>query len=290
MAVQAKVIKQKIKGVGNIRKITRTMEMASVSKMKKATSHALSLREYRFESESLVQNLLKKTETQTLYSKKKKEINKKLIILVGSNKGLCGSYNTNIYRALSKKVKEEKATLEIITVGKQAEKIARRLELGVTASFVEWGDVISFEDTQPLIDIVLKSFASDKYDSVEILYTEYIKAMNYRVNSKSLLPIENLVSGDLEIIKKIQTDIVVEPNESEVLSVIVPRVIHAVVHSSILESFASEHSSRMFAMNTATENAKEMLRTLTITYNRARQDAVTQELAEIAAGAGATTK
>ena len=114
--------------------------------------------------------------------------------------------------------------------------------------------------------------------------------MNYRVNSKSLLPIENLVSGDLEIIKKIQTDIVVEPNESEVLSVIVPRVIHAVVHSSILESFASEHSSRMFAMNTATENAKEMLRTLTITYNRARQDAVTQELAEIAAGAGATTK
>jgi F-type H+-transporting ATPase subunit gamma len=287
MALQAKVIKQKIKGVGNIRKITRTMEMVSVSKMKKAVASAFLLREYASKTLALAEHLIDKLETSHPLIQENITSSKKLIIIIGSNKGLCGSYNTNIYRELVKNFRNQN-NIDVITVGKQAEKIAKRMSMPVVASFVEWGDSPIFEDTKVLSDIVINLYQKGEYQTVQIVYTEYIKAMSYKTVLRQVLPfvnknLENILHEEHEN-QEIFIDTVIEPSHEVVLETIAPRVLQTLIHSAVLESLASEHSSRMFAMNTATENAKEMLRVLNISYNRARQDAVTQELAEIAAG------
>ena len=285
MALQAKVIKQKIKGVGNIRKITRTMEMVSVAKMKKAVTSASGLRTYSTESTKQLHAL--GTLEAMRDSRYTKEIKgKELIIIIGSNKGLCGSYNTNVYRSLSKILADKKSEIGALTVGKQAEKIAKRVNLKVIASFVEYSDSPTFEDTEALVAVCMKSFDEGEYSTVSVLYTEYIKAMSYKTKHQNLLPIISDLVLEGEDADTISVDTVIEPDAATAINTIVPRAIHARIHSALLESLASEHSSRMFAMNTATENAKDMLRSLNISYNRARQDAVTQELAEIAAGSG----
>ena len=287
MALQAKVIKQKIKGVGNIRKITRTMEMVSVAKMKKSATATLNLRPFAIESLVLMQSLLSSIEDNNVFTTVNKASEKNLVILVASNKGLCGSYNTNIYRELVKFAKTTK-NVEIISIGKQAEKIAKRADLPVLASFIEWGDAPSFEDTEVLMSMSMDIFKKGDYSTVSIIYTEYIKAMTYSTVSRQILPVVGSTISTIvhqeESEIQLATDTLVEPNQKTVFDFVLPRVVHTTIHSAILESLASEHSSRMFAMNTATENAKDMLKLLTISYNRARQDAVTQELAEIAAG------
>lgn len=296
MAVQAKAIKQKIKGVGNIRKITRTMEMVSVSKMKKATGAALLLRPYAKESYRIIESIISGHDYQHRFFVSPPHAHKTLYIVVASSKGLCGSYNTNVYRELSRQVRGG-SSLEAITIGKQAEKIAKRLSLPIVASYIDWGDTVDYARTSGVTQMAIDLFSRGEYKHIYIVYTDFIKAMEYKPTTKQLLPIEKTV------MKKSIEDIegesspratgapaatkLYEPTANIVLDTILPRLLESIVHHGVLEGAASEHSSRMFAMKTATDNAKEMLDDLKITYNKARQDAVTQELAEIAGGAGA---
>jgi F-type H+-transporting ATPase subunit gamma len=312
MAVAAKAIKQKIKGVGNIRKITRTMEMVSVSKMKKAISAATMVKAYTATALEVLSHISAKTNSEHIYFKQQtkeetkvdtKEGNKEqvsnteLIIIVSSNKGLCGSYNTNIYRKLSQIVKANTGTgaatntIELITIGKQAEKIAKRTGLGVHASFTTIPDSPSLADATAILRAALAYYSQQKPKSISIVYTHFIKQMQYKVMQLPLLPLsassmlENTEAAGAEPGSGKET--LFEPSQSIIIDEMVPRLLTATIYGALCDAAASEHSTRMFAMKTASDNAKEMQRILTISYNRARQDAVTQELAEIAAGAGA---
>jgi F-type H+-transporting ATPase subunit gamma len=294
MAVAAKAIKQKIKGVGNIRKITRTMEMVSVSKMKKATAAAILVRTYAIAALRVLAHISKNTNNEHLYFKTY-DVQKELIILVSSNKGLCGSYNTNLYRKLVQNIKQKNdKQIELITIGKQAEKIAKRTGLTVKASFTDIADTPRIEDAESLLQMVLGMYKKGEYSYVGILYTHFIKQMNYLPKNRKLFPldtesIEDILLGEHLDKKLFQKETIFEPSETVVLEEIVPRLLTAIIYGSLCDASASEHSTRMFAMKTASDNAKEIQRLLTISYNRARQDAVTQELAEIAAGAGAVS-
>ena len=293
MAVQAKAIKQKIKGVGNIRKITRTMEMVSVSKMKKAGSAALLVRSYSIAAKRIITHIGQKKASEHVYFKTNKS-QRQLIIICSSNKGLCGSYNTNIYRKLSRDLaSKDMSTVDFVTVGKQSEKIAKRLGGKVLASFTEIGDTPDMALAENIFSIANSKFKDEECSSVLFVYTHFVKQMSYEPKIMQLFPfsLENLENTETENDsgKEFIKETIFEPNEASILEEIVPSLVEALIFSGLTDASASEHSSRMFAMKTASDNAKEMEKLLTISYNRARQDAVTQELAEIAAGAGAVS-
>src|ERR1035437_577763 len=191
MPLATKAIKQKIKSVGNIKKITKTMEMVSVSKMRKAVDSALASRAYARYSLELLVNLSKDKDIEHPLMQTGKS-NKELIILVASNKGLCGGYHTNIFKTLNAYINKEESknkTFSVVTVGKYSEKICKKLKLPVFASFINFSESSSIEQTQELSNLVRKEFIEGDYKSVKILYTEFVKSTTYKPTIRELFPI-----------------------------------------------------------------------------------------------------
>lgn len=299
MAIQSKIIKQKMTSIGSIKKITKTMEMVSVSKMKKAVSNSLASRDYaRYALELLVTLSKERNIPNPLLEDGSGD--KKLLIIVASNKGLCGGYNVNISKSVSKfKTQNNDEEIECITVGKQSEKIARRNKLKIIASINEFGENISLDEIEILKNIILKEFIELKnYKNVSVAYTQFVKQLDYRPNIKEIIPISSKTSRNIieetevgskeeRFDKKSMALYLFEPNEEKVLSKVIPDLMSAILFQVMLEAQASEHSSRMVAMKNATDNAGELLDDLKLTYNRARQAGITQEVAEIIGGAEA---
>ncbi len=303
MALSTKAIKTKIGSVKNTKKITKAMEMVAASKMKKAVDNALSSRDYAERAlELLVHVSGDKVLRHALLDRRTD--NKKLIVVIASNKGLCGGYNAHVRKVFNQIVdvhensQEPNKGMRVITIGKYAEAFARNRGVEVVASFVDFPDNISISDITALSKIVIDGFAGGEYDSVRLVYSHFISAMSSEVKKRLILPISadtihdfisniggNQNKQDFKIEKMAQYRF--EPNEEEVLSHVLPRLTEVQIYQSILESIAVEHSSRMIAMKNASESADEMVQDLTLTFNKARQAAITQEITEIATAAGA---
>jgi F-type H+-transporting ATPase subunit gamma len=295
MALQTKVIKQKIKSVGNIKKITRTMEMVSVSKMKKATASVFSLRPYSKESFELLKHLPHISSSHPFFTTPR-NAKKELLVIFASNKGLCGGFNANLYREALRHKKESTSdgtSIEVCSIGKNAEKIAKKLGFFIKASFIHFGDKTVYEDFEALKKVVIDAFDSKEYARISIIHTEFIRSGTYSVATRQVLPLQASSLEELLEIKEepasqkkeSSAEYLIEPAEKEVLDFAIPVLVHTVLFTCFLESLASEHGSRMVAMKSATDNASDMLSSLKISFNKARQDAVTQEIAEIASGA-----
>jgi F-type H+-transporting ATPase subunit gamma len=281
--MQTKAIKQKIKSVGNIKKITKTMEMVSAAKMKKAIDSALTLRPFHEEAKELLSDISLDYFVQHELLNHN-GVEGEVLILVASNKGLCGSYNVNIYRKLLEAYNEEdRKKLKIICYGKYAEKVAKKLHLETLASFNH--PVITFEDAHATVTLITNWYREKKIGKVRMIYTHFTSGSSFTPTLLQLLPFS--YEGILEHRKESRYDY--EPNQGVVLSMIVPMMLHNIVYGAVLESYASEHSARMFAMKSATDNASELQNDLKLFYNRARQSAVTQEISEIVGGAMALT-
>ncbi len=298
MAAGAKNIKLKIKSVTSIRKITRTMEMISVSKMKKAVAQTLAVRPYAVHALSLIEAIASDVQESHPLFTTPEHATRELLVIVSSNKGLCGSYNTNVFRSVHTYLKTvDSKNIDVVTVGKFSEKIAKRLQLPVIASFVDLENYTSADDTRALATFVLQQFATKQYVRVQALFTNYVKASVYKPIIRQVLPVSQKKYEDLleEVSEneKVVTDAmhapkplyIFEPTASRILDTVVPQLLHVVFHQILTESHASEHSARMFAMKQATDAANDMIKGLKLRYNRVRQDAVTQEIAEISAGA-----
>ncbi len=299
MPIQSKIIKQKMTSIGSIKKITKTMEMVSVSKMKKAVSNSLASREYaRYALELLITLAEERNVPNPLLEEGIGK--KKLLVIVASNKGLCGGYNINISKAVSKfKEANEGIEIECITIGKQSEKIAKRNKLKIIASINEFKENIDLEEIDILKNIIIKEFIELKnYKDVSVAYTQFVKQLDYRPNIKEIIPIspktskniiEEMQDGNSKdgLKEKSMALYLFEPSEERVLNKVIPDLTSAILFQIMLEAQASEHSSRMVAMKSATDNAGELLDDLKLTYNRARQAGITQEVAEIIGGAEA---
>lgn len=277
--MQTKVIKEKIKSVGNIKKITKTMEMVSAAKMKKAIDSALLLRPFHEEAQHLLHDIsLDSLTSHELLASN--GVEGEVVILVASNKGLCGSYNVNIYRKLIDAYDEEaRKKLKVVAYGKYAEKVARKLHLEVLASFTH--PVLTGDDAHATAKLIVDWYKEKKIGAVRILYTHFTSGSSFTPTMLQLLPF----SSEGEPTTHGEPRYAYEPDQTTVLSSIIPMMIHNIIYGAVLESYASEHSARMFAMKNATDNAKELQNDLKLYYNRARQDAVTQEIAEITSGA-----
>ncbi len=256
------------------------MEMVSAAKMKKAIDNALLLRPFHEEAQHVLHDIsLDPLSRHELLAHN--GVTSNVVIIVASNKGLCGSYNINIYRKLLEKYSEDsRKNLKVIAFGKYSEKVAKKLHLETLASFNH--PVITGDDAHATATLIVDWYKNKKIGTVQILYTHFTSGSSFTPTILQLLPF----SSEGEPGKTHgEPRYAYEPDQEAVLSSIIPMMLHNIIYGAILESYASEHSARMFAMKSATDNAKELQDDLKLYYNRARQDAVTQEIAEITSGA-----
>lgn len=297
MGLQVKSVKQKIKSVKNIGKITKTMEMVSVSKMKKATERMNAGRLYSKYALELIHNIASEKHINHPFLQNN-GVGKVLLLVISSNKGLSGSYNINITKSLIayKKMRQDKS-IDCIAIGKQAEKSIKVNKLNLIASFIDFSEKSTSEDFLVIRNMIVNNFESGKYEAVKILFTEFKSAMNSRPFLMQLLPLKENLYSDILIqnsgylnndnFKKgdIFINYIFEPNENDVLDIVIKQLLEQALFNIFLESQASEHSARMFAMKNASDNAKNIVEDLTLRYNQVRQGAITQELSEIVGGA-----
>ncbi len=296
MGLATKAIKQKIRSVKNIKKITKTMEMVSVSKMKKTTDRVVRGRAYSRYALELLHHIAGDGQVSHPFLQENKT-GKDLVVVISSNKGLAGAYNINISKSLAKYKSSTTNKIDCITIGKQSEKSARRNDLNIIASFIEFSEKSTSEEFLVIRDIIVAEFKSGKYEAVKVLYTEFKTSTSYKPFLMQVLPIKEGLYKDLllptegedsQYNKKKKLGLYTfEPSEAEILDTVIRQLLEQAIFHTFLESLASEHSSRMFAMKNANDSAKGMVSELTLYYNRVRQGAITQEIAEIVGGAAA---
>jgi len=318
MAVNTKAIKRRIKSVGNTKKITKAMEMVAAAKMRKATDAALSTRTYATLAWDLLVKL-SKGQKEKLPLLKVRQVKKLLVVLVTSNRGLCGSFNSNIIRKTAAQLADPKnisrqrvengeiepsteIEIDVIGVGKKGANFAKKQGYNLIASYSDFSDTPKLADIMPISQMIISEYEAGNYDKVVVAYTDYKSAIVQVAKLRQVLPVSE---NDLEkMISELGKDInnemlagrsdseapddyLFEPNTTEVLKIILPRLVETQVYQALLESSASEHSARMIAMRNASDAAEDMIKELNLTFNKARQAGITQEIAEIAGGAAA---
>lgn len=216
------------------------------------------------------------------------------MVIVASNKGLCGGYNINVSKQVTLFIKQNPDTpVDAIVIGKQAERIAKRNKIDVVASFTEFSDYYTSSEVRSLLHSITETYTTNiAYRGVVIAYTNFISSLQFEPQVTSFIPVSiSETKKSLEIETEADTKKFAlysfEPNEQEVLNSVVPAVLMTVLYQFLLESLASEHSARVVAMRSASDNARDLLGELKLNYNRARQAAITQEIAEIVGGSSA---
>jgi F-type H+-transporting ATPase subunit gamma len=264
------------------------MELVAASKMRRAQEYAQHGRAYRVAAYSLLTRLSSITEVDEHPLFVKREVKTRAYVVITSNRGLAGAYNSNIIRLLSRSVIDDKKAgiaSQVVAVGKQGANFARRLEgVELVAAYPDFGDHPTANDVRPLLNTVIELYTQKKVDDVRLLYTEFKSNILQLASELSLLPAR--FEATEEVPHSLDA-VTFEPSIEAVLDNVTARLLEVQIWQAMLESIASEHSMRMLAMKNATDNASELIDDLTLEFNTARQAAITQELAEITGGAGA---
>ena len=293
-----KEIKQRIKSVKNTKKITKAMELVAASKMKRAISKALSSRLYANYSWDLLTSLSERLDevNSPFFMETKKEEDKSLFVLITSNGGLCGAYNSQIIKKLITSIKGvDNKKFDVITVGKKGDNAMRRIGSNVVASFLEIPDNSALSDLMPLSKMIIDEYKKAKYSKVYIAYTDFVSALTQKAHVKQILPIKKEDIKELveeikekkEVVKEKTVNkvpYIFEGDMNTIVESLAEKLVRMQIYHMILESSASEQSSRMMAMKNASEAAGEMIGDLTLSLNKARQAGITQEISEISAG------
>jgi F-type H+-transporting ATPase subunit gamma len=273
-------VRRRIRGVQNIAKITRAMEMIAASKMRKAQERGLAGRPYAEKIEQVIADLAALPETTTQHPLlQRREIKKILIVHITPDRGLCGGLNANLNRRLAAFILEQEMKVGVIAVGRKGRDAVSRFACEMTAEFTDLGDRPAYLDTLPISRIVIDEYSAGTFDVVYLLYAGFVSTLVQKPVMKKLLPVEpaTLPAGQ-------NVDYIYEPGAEAVLGGLVPRFVEMEVYHAILESIASEQSARMVAMRNATDSANELIGDLTLLYNKARQEAITKELLDIVGG------
>lgn len=297
MAVNTKTIKRRIKTVQSTKKITKAMELVAAAKMRKAVEAAEQARTYAVLAWELLQELSKLHKKIDLPLFALRPVQRLLVILVTSNRGLCGSFNTNIIRkTIDLMHHKEDVVISVIAIGKKGGEMAAKAGYPLEATFTESFDTPTLRDILPISRIAIRGYEEKKYDKVVVAYTDFRSALRQIATLKQVLPISpheleemarNLPREGAVLPTMEKDDRLFEPNRATVLNQMVPRLVETQLYQAVLESAASEHASRMMAMRNASDAAEDMVQELSLNFNKARQASITQQIAEIAGGAAA---
>jgi F-type H+-transporting ATPase subunit gamma len=279
-------IRRRIRSVRNISQITRAMEMVSASKMRRAQQRVTASRPYSDRLQGVIADLaalqLDLEDIRQFPLLQHREIKNVGVIVVTPDKGLTGPLNSNILRRASRFIlHESNAPVRVIATGKKARDFMLRTKQDLVAEFTNLGDNVSLDDIRPIAQVAVDDFITGRVDAVFVVYARFINTLLQSPDLKQILPIVRPEGAG------VYRDYLFEPSPAIVLESLLPRFVEIQIYQAMLEAIASEHSARMVAMRSASDNAKDLVSDLTLSYNKARQAQITREVSEIAAGAAA---
>ena len=293
-------IRRRIRSVKNIAQVTRAMQMVAASKMRRAQEQVMATRPYTEKAWTILNNLARQRgvqETAHPLLHMREEVRTIGMVLITSDKGLCGSYNHNMVQAAARYIADLPYPVELITIGKRGRDAMWRAGQTIIAEFSDLPPTPGLLDVTPITRTIITGFIEGRFDVVYLAHTDFVNTLTQRPAVWQLLPIRPLELGVTPISEHRGTldqalivEYIYEPDPGTILETVLPRFTELQVYQALLEALASEHSARMVAMRNATENANDLLDDLTLTYNRARQESITKEMLDIAGGAEALSK
>jgi len=286
MANISRQIKRRILTTSNISKITKAMEMVAASKMRKAQAQALKNRAFARAIENSLKNVAAHTDANLHPLLAQHAAGKDVLIVISTNKGLCGGLNTNLFRQLNNWSQQHKNPA-IIAVGKKAVQFVRKTSLDLLAEFISIPEHVNAADTTVVSSLIIEKFLNKEFKSVNILYMDFISTISQTVRITRLLPIaqEKTEEKVLDFMPTIKEEYIFEPNAKAILNSLLPYYVENTIYQIFLEAKASEHSARMVTMKNASENAQELVGELKLILNKSRQASITSELLDITTAA-----
>jgi F-type H+-transporting ATPase subunit gamma len=279
-----KEIRNRISSVSSTMQITSAMKMVSAAKLKKAQDAITAMRPYADKLTELLQSLSATLDADSgsKYSNQR-EIKKVLIVAITSNRGLCGAFNTNIIKEVAKLTSQKYANYEVsyLAIGKKANDAFKKTTKVIANKSAVYDD-LTFDNVAEIAELLMDKFVTCEFDKIDIVYNKFKNAATQEIMTEQFLPIVP-VEGDVTL----NLDYIFEPSKIEIVEQLIPKSLKTQLYKSVRDSFASEHGARMTAMHKATDNATELRDQLKLTYNKARQAAITNEILEIVGGAEA---
>ncbi len=289
-----KEVRIRIASVKSTQQITNAMKMVAASKLRRAQTGIIKLRPYAAKLREILQNLSATIDSsdENVFSQARKP-EKILLVVIASNRGLCGAFNSNIIKTAVQLTTTTyrqqflQNNVCFITIGRKATEYFRKRKYNVLESHDELFDQLTFANASILAEKLMKGFAGKEFDRIDLIYNQFKNAAVQQLIVEQYLPITPPGATTPASVAKVESDYIFEPDQETIVRELIPKTLRIQLFKSVLDSFASEQGARMTAMNKATENAKDLLRNLNISYNKARQNAITNAILEIVSGAEA---
>lgn len=262
------------------------MKMVSAAKLKRAQDAITQMRPYANKLKDILENLSASLGSSEGVFSKQRPVKNVLLVVINSNRGLCGAFNSNIIKKASQLIREQYqgCNIQIITIGKKATDFFKKTNYKLVSSHNELYDGLTFKNVAPVAEKIMQGFANGEYDKVELIYNQFKNAAVQLPMAEQFLPV---LPPKQEGNKTLSIDYIFEPGKEEIVQDMIPRSLKTQLYKALLDSNASEHGARMTSMHKATDNAKELIRALKLSYNKARQAAITGEILEIVGGSEA---
>ncbi len=286
-----KEVRIRISSVQSTQQITKAMKMVSAAKLKRATNAIVQLRPYATKLKEILGNLSASLEGSSSPFIQEREPNKVLVVAVSSNRGLAGAFNMNVIKATNNLIAEKyseqlkNGNVSIIAIGKKTQDFYEKRNYNVIGNNNEVYSALTFENVSLITESIMTGFEKGEFDKVELVYNRFKNAAVQILTTEQLLPLPK--AEPTADAKESNVDYILEPNQEEIVTQLIPKSIKIQLYKAVLDSHASEHGARMTSMDKATENAGDLLKALKLSYNQARQAAITTELTEIVSGAAA---
>jgi F-type H+-transporting ATPase subunit gamma len=284
-----KEVKNRIGSVTSTQQITKAMKMVAAAKLRKSQERIMQMRPFAQKMKAILQNLSASGSDGDAWYSKARPVNKVLIVVVTSDRGLCGSFNSSVIKATMRLIQEqypsqsERRNVTILPLGKKAFEFFTKRGFAVQGDFWNIFQGISFDKVSGVAQYMMDTFQKGEYDKIEVVYNQFKNVATQILITEQFLPVQPIATDK----KGPDVDYIFQPNQEEILSGLIPKSLKVQLYKAVLDSNASENGARMTAMDKATENAGELLKDLKLTYNRTRQAAITKEILEIVGGAEA---
>jgi F-type H+-transporting ATPase subunit gamma len=287
MPGQLKEVRGRISSVTSTQQITKAMKMVSAAKLRRAQDRILQMRPYSKKLSEMLQNIVSGESDVEIKLAQSREIKNVLLVVITSDRGLCGGYNSNLIKTAKNLIKEQYAdkNIEIICIGKKGFDVLKKTNKTIE-TYVGLFGKLTFDNVSEAADQIMKNYTDGKYDKVEIIYSQFKNAATQIYQVENFLPVSSSSEKKSNSTNK-KNEFIFQPSKSELINELVPKILKTQLFKCVADANASEHGARMTAMDKATDNANELLKELKLKYNRARQAAITTELTEIVSGAAA---
>jgi F-type H+-transporting ATPase subunit gamma len=290
MSGALKEVRNRIKSVQSTQQITKAMKMVSAAKLRRAQDAITQMRPYAQKLQEMLSNIVSNTDGNVKMDlATERSVEKSLIIIVTSDRGLCGGYNSNLIKLAKLTINEKypaqnaKGNVQVLPIGKKGYEHFTKNGFKVVDAYWDIFTGLSFDKVQAAAKYAMDAFAAKEIDAVEVIYSEFKNAGTQQFIAEPFLPVRKVA----EVKGQAKADFIFEPNQQVLIAELMPKILNTQLYKAVLDANASEHGARMTAMDKASDNANELLKSLKISYNRARQAAITTELTEIVSGAAA---